>query len=132
MHIILRLWFHFVFELFVESEFFWLWFTITLILKKIKDPVLLHIITIFKNLKNQITSHKTTSSPLVLSWTKSTKQNHGSLVLWNPPNRMLQIVFLLSLKSPRRGGLHGLGSMMFGLVLQKFLNIEWFLHRKLN
>jgi hypothetical protein len=36
------------------------------------------------------------------------------------------------LKSPRRGGLHGLGSMMFGLVLQKFLNIEWFLHRKLN
>jgi hypothetical protein len=39
--------------------------------------------------------------------------------------RMLQIVFLLvSLESSRREGVHGLGSMMFGLVVQKFLNIE--------
>jgi hypothetical protein len=27
-----------------------------------------------------------------------------------------------------RGGVHGLGSMTFGLVVQKFLNIESFLH----
>jgi hypothetical protein len=26
----------------------------------------------------------------------------------------------------------GFGSMMFGLAVQKFLNIEWFLHWKLN
>jgi hypothetical protein len=37
---------------------------------------------------------------------------------------MLQIVFLMSLESSQRGGVHGLGSMMFGLVVQKFLNIE--------
>jgi hypothetical protein len=36
---------------------------------------------------------------------------------------MLQIVFLVSLESSRREGVHGLGSMMFGLVVQKFLNI---------
>jgi hypothetical protein len=43
--------------------------------------------------------------------------------------RMLQVVFFLvvfleSLKISRRGGVHGLVSMMFGLVVQKFLNIE--------
>jgi hypothetical protein len=37
---------------------------------------------------------------------------------------MLQIAFLVSLESSRRGGVHGLGSMVFGLVVQKFLNIE--------
>ncbi len=41
---------------------------------------------------------------------------------------MLQIVFLISLESSRRGEgggrVHGLGSMMFGLAVQKFLNIE--------
>jgi hypothetical protein len=41
---------------------------------------------------------------------------------------MLQIVFLVSFESSRQGsrhgGVHGLGSMMFGLVVQKFLNIE--------
>ncbi len=37
---------------------------------------------------------------------------------------MLQIVFLVSLESSQRGGVHGLGSMKFGLVVQKFLNIE--------
>jgi hypothetical protein len=37
---------------------------------------------------------------------------------------MLEIVFLVSLKNSRRGGVHGLGSMMFGLAVQKFLNIE--------
>jgi hypothetical protein len=42
---------------------------------------------------------------------------------------MLQIMFfLMSLESSRQGGVHGLGSMMFGLAVQKFLNIEWFLH----
>jgi hypothetical protein len=47
--------------------------------------------------------------------------------------RMLQILFLVSLESSRRGGVHGLGSMMmFGLAVQKFLNIECFLHCKLN
>jgi len=38
--------------------------------------------------------------------------------------KMLQIVFLVSLESSRRGGVHGLGSMTFGLAVQKFLNIE--------
>jgi hypothetical protein len=37
---------------------------------------------------------------------------------------MLQIVFLVSLESSQQGGVHGLGSMTFGLALQKFLNIE--------
>jgi hypothetical protein len=41
---------------------------------------------------------------------------------------MLQITFLVSLESSWRGGVHGLGSMMIGLVVQKFLNMEWFLH----
>ncbi len=45
---------------------------------------------------------------------------------------MLQIVFVVSLESSRWGGVHGLGSVMFGLAVQKFLNIEWFLHWKLN
>ncbi len=30
------------------------------------------------------------------------------------------------------GEVHGLGSMMYGLAVQKFLNIEWILHWKLN
>jgi hypothetical protein len=38
--------------------------------------------------------------------------------------RMLQIMFLVSLESSQRGGVHGLGSMTFGLAVQKFLNIE--------
>jgi hypothetical protein len=37
---------------------------------------------------------------------------------------MFQITLLISLESSRQGGVHGLGSMGFGLVLQKFLNIE--------
>jgi hypothetical protein len=37
---------------------------------------------------------------------------------------MLQIMFLVSLESSQQGGVHALGSMMFGLVVQKFLNIE--------
>jgi hypothetical protein len=45
---------------------------------------------------------------------------------------MLQILFFVSLESSRAGGVHQLGSMMFGLALQKFLNIEWFFHWKLN
>ncbi len=39
-------------------------------------------------------------------------------------------MFLVSLESSQQGGVHGLGSMAFGLVVQKFLNIEWFLHCK--
>jgi hypothetical protein len=38
--------------------------------------------------------------------------------------KMLQIVFLLSLKSFRQRGVHGFHSMTFGLMVQKFLNIE--------
>ncbi len=38
--------------------------------------------------------------------------------------RTLEIVFLVSLESSPQGGVHGLGSMTFGLVLQKLLNIE--------
>jgi hypothetical protein len=48
---------------------------------------------------------------------------------------MLQIVFFVSLESsPRWGGVYQLGFMVFGLALQKFLNIEWFssLNIKLN
>jgi len=37
---------------------------------------------------------------------------------------MLQIMFLMSLESSQQEEVHGLGSMMFGLVAQKFLNIE--------
>jgi hypothetical protein len=32
------------------------------------------------------------------------------------------------LESSRQGGVHGFGSMAFGLAVQKFLNTEWFLH----
>jgi hypothetical protein len=34
---------------------------------------------------------------------------------------MLQIVFLVSLEASRQGEVHGLGSMMFGLAVQKVL-----------
>jgi hypothetical protein len=37
---------------------------------------------------------------------------------------MLQIMFLVSFESSLQGGMRGLGSMMFGLAVQKFLNIE--------
>jgi hypothetical protein len=37
---------------------------------------------------------------------------------------MLQIMFLVPLESSRGGRVHGLGSMAFGLAVQKFLNIE--------
>jgi hypothetical protein len=37
---------------------------------------------------------------------------------------MLQIMFLVSLESSQRGGVHQLGFMAFGLAMQKFLNIE--------
>ncbi len=37
---------------------------------------------------------------------------------------MLQVVFLVSLESSSQGGVHGLGSMMFELTVQKLLNIE--------
>ncbi len=42
--------------------------------------------------------------------------------------KTLQIMFLMSLESPRQGGVRGLGSTLFGLAVQKFLNIEWFFH----
>jgi hypothetical protein len=38
--------------------------------------------------------------------------------------RMLQIMFLVSFESSHQGRVHGLGSMTFGLAVQKFLNIE--------
>jgi hypothetical protein len=42
---------------------------------------------------------------------------------------MLQMMFLVFFESSRQGGMHGLGSMVvFGLAVQKFLNIESFLH----
>jgi hypothetical protein len=51
--------------------------------QKIKDPILLYIITIFKNLKNQITSHKTTNFILssFINWqlTKKSNKTAGSL-----------------------------------------------------
>jgi hypothetical protein len=37
---------------------------------------------------------------------------------------MLQIAFLVSLESSQGGRVHLLGFMAFGLVVQKFLNIE--------
>jgi hypothetical protein len=46
-----------------------------------------------------------------------------SWCLWKALD-MLQIVFLASLESSWRGGVHGLGSLAFGLAaVQKFLNI---------
>jgi hypothetical protein len=33
-------------------------------------------------------------------------------------------MFLVSLESSQQGAVHGLGSMIFGLAVQKFLNIE--------
>jgi hypothetical protein len=38
---------------------------------------------------------------------------------------MLQIVFLVSFESSQQGGVHELGSMLFGLAVQKFL-IDFF------
>ncbi len=38
--------------------------------------------------------------------------------------RMLQITFLVFLESSRQGGVYVLGSMAFGLAMQKFLNVE--------
>jgi hypothetical protein len=38
--------------------------------------------------------------------------------------RMLQITFLLSFEKLSGGGVHQLGSMTVGLLVQKFLNIE--------
>jgi hypothetical protein len=40
---------------------------------------------------------------------------------------MFQIVFLVSLESSQQGGVHGLSSMTFELVVQKFLNIVFFI-----
>jgi hypothetical protein len=37
---------------------------------------------------------------------------------------MLRTVFFMSLESSQRKGVHGLDSMTFGLMVQKFLNIE--------
>jgi hypothetical protein len=37
---------------------------------------------------------------------------------------MFEIVFLVSLESSQQEGVHGLDSMMFGLAVQQFLNIE--------
>jgi hypothetical protein len=37
---------------------------------------------------------------------------------------MFQIVILVPLESSGQGGVHGLGSMMFGLAGQKFLTIK--------
>jgi hypothetical protein len=37
---------------------------------------------------------------------------------------MLQIIFLVSLETSQQRGVHELGSMTFGLVVQKFLNIK--------
>jgi hypothetical protein len=51
----------------------------------------------------------------------------GSLFVWYDEIHgigMLQITFLVSLESSRGGGAHRLGFMVFGLVVQKFLNIE--------
>jgi hypothetical protein len=39
---------------------------------------------------------------------------------------MLQVMLLVSLESFGGGGVHWLSFMAFGLVMQKFLNIEWF------
>jgi hypothetical protein len=46
------------------------------------------------------------------------------VVMGSTKPQMLHIVFLVSLESSQQGGVHGLGSMMFGLVVQKFLNTE--------
>jgi hypothetical protein len=45
--------------------------------------------------------------------------------------KMLQILFMMFLEISQWKGVHGLNSMMFGLVVQKFLNIEWLFPWKL-
>jgi hypothetical protein len=45
---------------------------------------------------------------------------------------MLHITFLVSLEGSWGGGVRQIGFMAVGLAVQKFLNIEWFLHWKLN
>jgi len=50
------------------------------------------------------------------------------LYIWDSPNQDAPDHVLVSLESSQGG----LGSMAFGLVMQKFLNIEWFLHWKLD
>jgi hypothetical protein len=55
------------------------------------------------------------------------------LELWDHRTGMLQIVFLVSLESSRRRrGAWAWFHDSSGLAVQKFLNIEWFLHWKLN
>jgi hypothetical protein len=55
------------------------------------------------------------------------------LLLWDPPNQdASDRVSLVSLESSQQGGVHGLGSMSFGLEVQKFLNIEWLFYWKFN
>jgi hypothetical protein len=46
------------------------------------------------------------------------------VVMRSTKTGMLQILFLVSLESSRRGGVHGPGSRMFGVAVQKFLDIE--------
>jgi hypothetical protein len=64
------------------------------------------------------------SSCIIYSLKSTTCDYYSSCNYEIHPTGMLQIVFLVSLESSRRGGVHGLGSMMFGLVVKKFFNIE--------
>jgi hypothetical protein len=55
----------------------------------------------------------------------------ATMAHWDPFTKC-QIMFLVSLESSQRGGVHGLGSMTFGIAVQKFLNTECLLYWKLN
>ncbi len=63
---------------------------------------------------------------LMYLWTKVVYLFYFFHAYESHQTRMLQIVFLVSLESSQGGGVHQLGSMTFGLAMQKFLNIEWF------
>jgi hypothetical protein len=52
--------------------------------------------------------------------------------LWQQPNQDASDHILGLVDKLSRGGVHGLGSMAIGLAVQKFLNIWWFFHWKLN
>jgi hypothetical protein len=55
------------------------------------------------------------------------------LYLWDPPNRdALDRILGLFGKLFEEEGCIAFGFMVFGLALQNFLNIEWFLHWKFN
>jgi len=81
---------------------------------------------------NGFTLGPTAQATLVYLWNKVVCLFFIVLYLWDPPNQDASdhILGLFGKLSRRRGA--SIGFMVVGLVVQKFLNIEWFLHCKLH